>query len=167
MFPRIFTAILPLTIALSALPGSVIADIYTWIDSSGVKTYSDSPPPKGVSLLKVLRETPAKPPTAAEIAAKHDAEQQAQIQSLTNRIRTLEQEPQLVSRPAMLPPSQYSAPPVASPCDPNWSDCNSLWSAPLLSAPFVVIRRPHDEHQFRERQRMGNHQGFHGSGRSG
>jgi len=167
MFPRSFTAVLPLTIALAALPGSVNADIYTWIDSSGIKTYSDAPPPKGVRVLDVLRETPVKPLTAAEIAAKRDAEQQAQIQSLNDRIRSLEQETRLARYPVALPSSQYSAPPPSLPCDPAWSGCDSFWPAPFLSVPVVVIRRPHDEHRFRFQQRMGNHQAFHGNGRSG
>lgn len=55
MFARCLIA-WPLSIAVAAMPAAAMADIYTWIDTAGTKTYSDQPPPKGVQLLSVARE---------------------------------------------------------------------------------------------------------------
>lgn len=174
MFARCFIA-WPLSIALAALPATAMADIYTWIDAAGTKTYSDQPPPKGMQLLSVAREPPVKPLTPAELAAQRDEAQQAKIQALSERVRWLEREAQLASRPPPAP-VQYVPPPP--PCDPNWADCGVGWSPPLLSAPVTIIRVPHVHHHFRgqhhrmdnhhgggQHHRMHNHRGFQGGSR--
>jgi len=163
MFARCLIA-WPLSIALVAMPAAVMADIYTWIDAAGTKTYSDQPPPKGVQLLSVAREPPVKPLTPAEQAAQRDAAQQAQIQALSERLRWLERETQLASRPPPAPVQYVPAPPA--PCDPRWSDCGTWWSPPFLSAPVAVIRVPQMHHHFRgQHHRMDNHRGGRGSWR--
>jgi hypothetical protein len=165
MFARYLIAWL-LSLALAAMSATVMADIYTWIDRDGTKTYSDQPPPKGVQLLSVTREPPAKPLSPAEQAAQRDAAQQAQIQALSERLRWLEREAQLASRlpPAPAPVQYVPAPPA--PCDPRWSDCGAWWSPPLLSAPVAIIRVPQAHHHFRgQHPRMDRHRGGRGGWR--
>lgn len=152
MSSRFLSTALPLIIAVSALPAN--ADIYTWLDPSGAKTYSDQPPPSGVQLLNVVREPPVKPLTAAEIAARREAVQQAQIQSLTDRLRLLEREVQMANRPA--PPVQYVLPPASSPCDPAWADCVGPSSAPFYTVPATIIQFPQHQHHFGNHH-FGNH----------
>lgn len=164
MFARYLIA-WPLSIALAAMPAAAMADIYTWIDAAGTKTYSDQPPPKGVQLLSVAREPPAKPLTPAEQAAQRDEAQQAKIQALSERVRWLEREAQLAASRPPAAPVQYVPPPPA-PCDPRWSDCGDWWSPPLLSAPVAVIRVPQVHHHFRgQHHRMDKHRGGRGGWR--
>lgn len=135
---------------------SAHADIYTWVDETGVINVSNLAPPDGVRVINVMR---ASPPSAAGDAAAR----QAQTQALTDRVQQLEDEvalarPQAPSAPyapVVLPPPvvQYViAPPVVqyvinepapidTSCDPYWAGC-AFGSAPLFYPTSVVVVRP-------------------------
>jgi hypothetical protein len=165
MSPGIISTAFVLTIVLSAMPRAANGEIYMWIDAAGGKTVSNEPPPKGVRVLEVFHDAVAKPLTSAEMAAVRDATQQAQIQSLTDRIRSLERETQLSSRPPAAPPIQYLPPQMSSPCDPNWSDCGAIWPYPFVTGPVAVIRVPHNGPRFRNFPQMENRHEPHGKWR--
>lgn len=129
---------------------SAHADIYTWVDETGVINVSNLAPPDGVRVINVMR---ASPPSAAA----------RQTQALTDRVQQLEDEvalarpqaPPAPYAPVVLPPPvvQYViAPPVVqyvinesapidTSCDPSWAGC-AFGSAPLFYPTSVVVVRP-------------------------
>lgn len=107
-----------LLLAAPALPAVCAAEIYGWIDGSGVVTYSNLPPPRGVAVTQVIHEDPVSP------KAQADAAHNAEVSALNDRIRLLEWErarpqPVVVDYPAAAP-----APPAAFGCGPDgYYDC--------------------------------------------
>ena len=67
-----------------SLPVICSAEIYGWIDGSGVLTYSNLPPPRGADVTQVIHQDPNSPKEQAEVA------RQAQIAALNDRMRLLE-----------------------------------------------------------------------------
>lgn len=116
-----FIATLVLTLA-PAVPAICWAEIYGWIDSNGVVTYSNLPPPGGVDVTQVIHEDPASHKAAA------DAAQRAENDALKDRLRLLEWE---MSRSQRVPTEYSPAPPPASApadlgCGPyGYDDCNT------------------------------------------
>jgi hypothetical protein len=95
-------------LALSFAAPIARAEIYTWIDASGVTNVSNLPPPDGVKVTKVQRSLP--PEILAREDAARDAARQAEAQALAARVRQLEDEAR------QMPPPDYRpvlpAPPV-------------------------------------------------------
>jgi len=107
------------------VPGLCSAEIYGWIDGSGVVTYSNVPPPKGTDVTQVIHEE--------QVSAKERAEalREAEANAQFDRVRLREWE---MSRPQTLtanypagggasggPPPYY----VGAGCDPEYPDCNA------------------------------------------
>jgi hypothetical protein len=135
------------------------ADIYTWIDASGVTNVSNLPPPEGVQVTKTLHGRP--PEIVAREDAARDAARQAEAQALAERVRQLEDEiaarqapPPMVYAPPPPPVIQYivepapqqiayTAPPTqtySSPgCDPSWAGCALSWFPGFYPASVLVV----------------------------
>ncbi len=106
-----------------SLPVICSAEIYGWIDGSGVVTYSNLPPPRGADVTQVIHQEPISPKAQAEVA-RH-----AQIEALNDRMRLLEW--QLArSRQADVVnyPAAPSAPASVS-CGYGDYSCNPDWAA--------------------------------------
>ncbi|HZI83061.1 MAG TPA: DUF4124 domain-containing protein [Casimicrobiaceae bacterium] len=140
------------------------AEIYTWIDASGVTNVSNLPPPDGAKVTKVQHAPP--PEIVAREDAARDAARRAETQALAERVRQLEADAASPARFA--PPPDYVpvAPPViqyiiqapsppmqqtveVSPpqsgygyggCDPSWAGCALSWFPGFF--PFVVVQPP-------------------------
>ena len=111
-------------VAVLLMPAICWAEIYGWIDGSGVVTYSNLPPPKGVDVTQVIHEEPVPPKVAEETA------RQAQVAALNDRIRLLELEMSRAQRAAVDYPAMPFAPMEAPPnsgCGPNDSDCSGVY----------------------------------------
>jgi len=81
------------------------AEIYTWVDASGVTNVSNLPPPDGVKVTKVQRSLP--PEILAREDAARDAARQAEAQAFAARARLEDEARQMPPpdyRPPMLPP---------------------------------------------------------------
>jgi hypothetical protein len=153
-----------LALGLGAPPAR--ADIYTWIDASGVTNVSNLPPPDGAKVTKVQRALP--PEILAREDAARDAARQAEAQALAARVRQLEDEARAAPppdyRPVIPPPPviQYivQAPPppmqqtveITQPayspygyggygygCDPSWFGC---WWPGFYPAGVFVVSTP-------------------------
>lgn len=125
---REFAAALVLLLA-PAIPTMCSAEIYGWIDSAGVVTYSNLPPPSGVDVTQVIHEEPVSAKAAAEAAQRaKDAEAAAQ----NDRMRLREWE---LSRATRAPLDYPTGPmpataPAESDCGPygyGYEDCNDLY----------------------------------------
>ena len=101
---------------LVALPLPVIcsAEIYGWIDSNGVVTYSNLPPPGGVDVTQVIHEEPVSAKAASD-AAK--AAKDAEAAALNDRLRLREWE---LSRSQSAPADYYPAGPMPASAPPDW-----------------------------------------------
>jgi hypothetical protein len=122
--------------AITGLCGPVPAhaEIYGWVDSSGVVTYSNLPPPNGAKLTDVIHETPVSPQAVA------DAAHRAEVSALNDRIRLLELEMARAQREVV----DYPAPPANPPglgCGPDgYNDCSAQWG-PYYSTGFLYGNR--------------------------
>ncbi|HYB50197.1 MAG TPA: DUF4124 domain-containing protein [Burkholderiaceae bacterium] len=76
-------------LAIPWLPSACFAEIYGWIDSNGVVTYSNLPPPKGVEVTQVIHEEPLSAKDAAQ-AAQRAKEAEAAAQNDRMRLREWE-----------------------------------------------------------------------------
>jgi len=164
MSTGILRASLLIALACGFGSGHAHADIYTWVDPTGRVNVSNLPPPDGVRVTGVTLEIPQK--AAVRIDAARDAAREAELQLLSDRVRQLEQEVELASRPAPAPvmqsavvmqwtPVQYQieiAPPANPGCDPAWADCGGSWGTGWGSGfyPSTIFvprppngRRPH------------------------
>src|SRR5207245_6989787 len=90
MFARLHFATLLSTCALALGASLAHADIYTWTDASGRTNVSNLPPPEGARVSHVVHETP--PPVAAPSDGAREAERQAQLRVLSERVQQLEAE---------------------------------------------------------------------------
>ena len=66
------------------------ADIYTWVDASGVVNVSNLAPPENVRVTNVIHASAPKITTRDD--ANRDAARHAEVQALTERVRQLENE---------------------------------------------------------------------------
>jgi len=171
MFPTARPAIFAAMAALSLQAPAVHADIYTWTDKSGVMNVSNEPPPEGVRVDKVLHVKPHESPPPFEA---DDAAHRAEIASLSEQVRQLQDQVQAASVPrppfAVPVPMPVSAPapqvvyvPEAAPepsygngygCDTLWAGCINSWGN-WFATPFVVVTAP-DGRRHRFHGRMGN-----------
>ena len=156
-------------LAASSLAPVARADIYVWIDASGVTHVSNLPPPEGTRDVSVTR---ASPRDAAQEAAAREAARLADVRALDERIRALEAEAEQARReatrgveaalplpapPAPTPVVIVVAPPsppapayaAAAPCDLGWGSCGwNPWQG--FYVPGVVVLRegrPHPPRQ--------------------
>lgn len=157
-------------IALPALAAGLLAlpahaEIYTWIDASGVTNVTNLPPPEGAKVTKVQ---PALPPdiVAREDAARETA-RKAEAEALAKRVRELEdvlsRSPPPDYRPPAAPPAvQYIVEPQPAPmqltvetappaydssygyggCNPSWAGCALSWWPGLYPASVIVVNTP-------------------------
>jgi Domain of unknown function (DUF4124) len=175
MLPRFCSATLGVLVCL--LGGQPArADIYTWVDASGMTHISNLSPPAGAHVVSVLQEEPQE--LLAREDAARNAARQAELWALSDRVRELERAvasaqppppPQVIYVPApaaaqyptnIAPPApvQYQAnvaAPVSYGCDPWWADCWSWWGPGLYSTGVVVVGGP-DFHRHRP-GRPGHH----------
>ena len=161
MLSRVLRAVLPVVLAGSFGAPLARADIYTWIDASGVTNVSNLPPPEGVQVTKILRGLP--PEIVAREDAARDAARQAEAQALAERVRQLEDE--VAARQALPPPMVYASlpqPPMiqyivepapqqiayvtppsqtysSSGCDPSWAGCALSWFPGFYPASVLVV----------------------------
>ena len=149
---RLSVTMLAMFVGGAACAGLARADIYTWVDASGIVNYSDNPPPKGVQAIGVARDIALRNAAPADPAAAREAAQQAEMQAMAERIRMLEREVDQAGRQA--PPLQYAAapPPSGYGCDPAWSDCGYGWGASIFPPAVVVVSTPRFHHHFFARQ---------------
>jgi len=160
MLARILRIVLPAVLAGTSGLQPAHADIYTWVDASGTVNVSNLAPPDGARVTSIIRA--AAPATAALYDAAREAARQAEVQSLTERVRQLEDEVQFSSR--QMPPADYRAiptppaisyvvnltppsvqyanvnttPPANAGCDPAWMGCGLWWFYP----PSFAVARP-------------------------
>jgi hypothetical protein len=66
------------------------ADIYTWVDGSGVVNVSNLAPPEGVRITNVIHASAPKTTTRDDEA--REATRDAKVQTLTKRVRQLQGE---------------------------------------------------------------------------
>ena len=138
------------------------ADIYTWVDASGMVNVSNLVPPEGVRVTKVIRETAPKTTTRDDIA--RDAARQAEVQALVARVQQLQDEVEQARRqapvqveyraipaPPVMPygvapqPLQYAdntIPSTSIGCDVTWAGCGIWWGPGIYPASVVVLRAP-------------------------
>jgi hypothetical protein len=160
MVGRILRVALPAVFAGSFGLQLAHADIYTWVDASGAINVSNLAPPEGTRVTRITRA--AAPATAAREDAAREAARQAEVQALAERVRQLEDQFELASRPApqagygaappppvvqyvvdTTPAVQYAAVNMVSPanggCYPTWAGCGLWWGYP---ASVVVLHSP-------------------------
>jgi Domain of unknown function (DUF4124) len=164
MITRLLCMSVPAMLAGTIGLQPALADVYTWVDKSGSVNVSNLAPPEGAHVTNVVHAIPAE--IAAREAAAREAARQSEVQALAERVRQLEGEVQLASRPP--PPMQYQpvpAPPLmqyssyptmppaapyapyAAPqanygCDFSGIDCGS-WGLPgFYPASIIVLRVP-------------------------
>jgi hypothetical protein len=172
MVSRVLRAVLPVALAGGFGLPLAHADIYTWIDASGVTNVSNLPPPEGVQVTKILHGRP--PEIVAREDAARDAARQAEAQALVERVRQLEDEvaarqapPPMVYAPPPPPVIQYiveaPAPQIAyvaqptpsySGCDPSWAGCALSWFSGFYPASVLVVPGFRPVHPFRPHNPM-------------
>jgi hypothetical protein len=142
------------------------ADIYTWVDASGSVNVSNLAPPDGVRVASVLHESA--PAAAARAEAAREAARHAEVQTLAERVRQLEDielikgqappladyraipPPPVIQYVVVPPPAPYAAnpaPPANTGCDPGWFDCG-LWGIPGFYPTSVVVLRAQNFRRF-------------------
>ena len=101
------------------------ADVYTWVDGSGVTNVSNLPPPEGIRVSNVTRAAPKDP---AREAALREAARESEMRALDERVRQLQAEVEQ-SRRENPPPQAFSSPPP-------------MHHAPAPAAPYVIVVSP-------------------------
>ena len=127
------------------------ADVYAWVDANGGVTLSDLPPPAGVRVVSVVKETTpasARPDRSAVRESAHRAE----VQALSDRVRQLERQVELATYQPP-PVVQYAPAPAMWPSAPcSWADCGPWYSTPTYPIGFGVVFAPshgfHRSHRF-------------------
>ncbi len=180
MFTRALRAGLPVILAGTVGVSCAHADIYTWIDQTGMVNVSNLAPPDGVRVTKVTHETPPAPvPRAApRDDMARDAARDAELQALNARVAQLQDEVDRATREASgpvayqdaqiapdaqyavdwAPPASYSdAPqPVSAGCDPTWINCAIFAGALIYPVPVVLLRVPYFRHPVKPPHRVGS-----------
>lgn len=140
--------------ALSVLASPIVhADIYTWVDAAGSLNVSNVAPPEGVTISKVVPDSPPRPVPPPGVEA--DARRQAQVQMLAERVQQLERQVATAPQPTVMyapppvnvpPQIQYSEAPPAytqnASCDPGWTDCGT-WPNGIAGAPPYAYYPPY------------------------
>ncbi len=163
MVTGVFRAALPAILAGALELPLAHADIYTWIDASGMINVSNIAPPEGARVTNILHARP--PEVVARENAAREAMRQAETQVLSERVRQLEDEVALARRQAPPrtdyrsvppPPIQYVvepgalpmqyavdvAPPVYAGCDSAWLGCGLWWAPGIYPASVFVVSAP-------------------------
>ena len=160
MLMRLLRAALPAVLACTFGLQLAHADIYTWVDASGVVNVSNLAPPEGVRVTSIIHASV--PKTKAR-----DDTRQAEVQALAERVLALEDELEQAKRQApppveyraipapplpmqygvypAPPPVQYAvsaAQPTSTACDLTLMDCGVWWGPSLYPATVVVLRAP-------------------------
>ena len=145
------------------IPAAVDADVFTWVDASGVTNVSNLPPPDGVKSLNVVRSAPKDPAREAQL---REAAREAEVRALNERVQQLQadvvrsrQEPAYVA-----PPVQYVAqpapvvivvqPPAPAPvyaepaagCSWGWGNCGFGFWPGFYPSGVVVLNDRHSRH---------------------
>jgi hypothetical protein len=150
MKPLHALALVPMLAAAPAL-----ADIFTWVDKGGLTHVSNLPPPEDARVLRVSRAAPRDPEREA---AMREAQQQAEVRALDERMRLMAMELEESRRQpppppviVVAPPAVYYAPPpapvivnVVSPpapdCAYGWGDCGvGSWGAYPVFYPSYPV----------------------------
>ena len=125
---RALAAALLLALAPWSAPGR--AEIYSWVDTDGVATFSNLPPPDGVRVTGVIHEQPTSSKAASEAA------RQAEVSALNDRIRLLELQMARQAREAITYPAALPLPPAG--CGPAGNiDCDAEWG------PYYAVVAPY------------------------
>ncbi len=167
MRTRLLWVSLPAILAGALWLQSAHADIYTWVDPSGTINVSNLAPPEGVRVTSIVRASA--PAAATRDDAARNAARQAEVQTLAERVRRLEDEVELASRQLLAPmdyravppppviqyvvdlappPVQYAvnvvnvSPPANTGCDPAWMNCGLGWVPGIFPVSVVVLRAP-------------------------
>ena len=149
------------------------ADIYTWVDASGMVHISNLSPPESARVFSVLREKPQQ--LLAREDSARNAARQAELEALSDRVRELEREvesvqppapPQVIYVPVPAPavvqyqqttnPVQYQASialPVSSECDPGWAGCWGWLASAFYPTSVVVVGAPNSHRHRADRPR--------------
>jgi hypothetical protein len=166
MFTHLLRAAFAVTLAGTFGLQLAHADIYTWVDPSGVVNVSNLTPPEGARVTKVIHETA--PKIAMRDDAVREAARQAEVQALATRVQQLQDEVDQARRqppvqveyrtipapPAMPygvdlapPPLQYADNAAAGyGCDGTWAGCGVWWGPGIYPANVVVLRAPNSRH---------------------
>jgi hypothetical protein len=150
---------------LAALPAR--ADIYTWVDASGVTNVSNLPPPEKAEGVRVVRAAPRDP---AREAARLDAAREAETRALNERVQQLQADVERVRRETAeaqmfvaQPPMQYAQaqpapyvivvtppapayPEAPGGCGSAWGDCMAGFWPGFYPSSVVVLRDRHFRH---------------------
>jgi len=140
------------------------ADVYTWVDASGVTNVSNLPPPESVKGASVVRSAPKDPIREAQL---REAAREAEVRALNERVQQLQadvvrsrQEPapavppiQIVTpQPApyvivVAPPAPAYPEPVAG-CNWGWGNCGYGFWPGFYPSGVVVLndRHSHSRH---------------------
>src|SRR5262249_34358961 len=102
---------LPAMLVLLCGAGLAHADMYRWVDASGRLNVSNLPPPDGVRVISVTKETPQD--VQARYEALAEQARQAELQQMSDRIKQLENQVQVAQQPIVAPPVQYVPVPVS------------------------------------------------------
>jgi hypothetical protein len=173
MFMRFIRAFLPSLLTCTFGLQLAHADIYTWVDKSGLVTVSNLAPPEGVRLTNVMHESPPNPAREAarqaEMQALSERAHQLEMQILSERVRQLEREVEVARvqvpaqivypaipapQPVQPQPMQYAgdmAPLASTRCDPAWFQCGSWWGPGFYPTSVVVVRTQNFRHFDRHR----------------
>ena len=90
MLTPLLRAALPAVLAGTFGLQPAYADIYTWVDPSGVVNVSNLAPPENVRVTNVIHASAPKITTRDD--ANRDAARHAEVQALAERVRQLENE---------------------------------------------------------------------------
>ena len=93
MLTPLLRAALPAVLAGTLGLQPAHADIYTWVDASGVVNVSNLAPPENVRLTDVIHASA--PKTTSREDAARDTARDAEVQALAERVRQLEDEVEL------------------------------------------------------------------------
>jgi len=119
------------------------ADIYTWVDAAGTVNVSNLEPPSGVRVTSVTHEQPKKNADGSAVAVR-----EAEMQMMKERIRSLELEVELASRPPAdyrPAPPDYRPPPVdyrPMPVPVPYASEPMSWPTPYMTG---VAPHPYDD----------------------
>jgi hypothetical protein len=120
------------------------ADIYAWIDASGTLVLSDLTPPPGARVIDVVADSTAAAPTYASAPVTYETARQGEIAFLSERVRLLEREIELVGRQP-IPAATYGVAPAQGMtgwCDSAWSYCGPGWGPAIYPGIVVVPGAP-------------------------
>jgi endonuclease/exonuclease/phosphatase (EEP) superfamily protein YafD len=101
MLTRLLSAVLPAVVAGTLGLQPAHADIYTWIDATGGVSASNLDPPDGVRVINVIHGSAPNSQVRDEVV--RDAARDAELQTLTERVRQIEDEIEAARRQVPAP----------------------------------------------------------------